>query len=597
MAYPSSGLYNAALLSGSLLNVQMTLESSNLLWRGVLIASIALLFAGFGAAIWLLWRSVLRPFTRNLLLVMFGLGLFVGGLQIAAWGGDFPNFMRWFANLDIEYTLGTHFSTVQFVMIAAVTAVIGLRMPVTHGWQRLYWLVMAAGFAFMGADDFFQMHEAWFGDILWRPLYGGAGIGVVLATAWMYRRVYPRRHTAFLLLFDGLLMLAVSGIVIEYAVWQSFCYDTPDSLVPVCERFDRWLFFEEWFEITGATVVLAALVHFAQETLPPAGWGLHKRAVIGAGVLAAAGLTLYLWIMPAIEAHSGTQPVEVSYMDGRLELVSYRLGRDRAAPGETVSVQFYWRANDILDSTLRLSLHALAKPDHSQSVAQVDEINMGQYPSTAFLPGVIVRKSVDLTFPADLPTPASYSLMLRVWSGNPERQDLRGVDITQADRPLLTADSLLFDSLPAIAAQDAAIPTNSIVYDFAAEGFSLAGYTLPNTAQSGADLSLSFIWRTREAVNRELTQFVHLVDEDGQFAFGYDQAPFAGRLPTSDWPPGITVEDTWHIALPDDLPAGTYTVYTGLYDPVTLDRAQVQDASGQPVLNHAIPLGRVQITD
>jgi len=49
------------------------------------------------------------------------------------------------------------------------------------------------------------------------------------------------------------------------------------------------------------------------------------------------------------------------------------------------------------------------------------------------------------------------------------------------------------------------------------------------------------------------------------------------------------------IPLPDDFPDGSYTLYTGLYDPITLERVQVRDSSQTPIVNNAIVLGRVQV--
>jgi hypothetical protein len=42
--------------------------------------------------------------------------------------------------------------------------------------------------------------------------------------------------------------------------------------------------------------------------------------------------------------------------------------------------------------------------------------------------------------------------------------------------------------------------------------------------------------------------------------------PGGGALPPANWLPGVVIEDTYSLPLPDDLPPGTYLVAVGLFD-------------------------------
>ncbi len=68
-----------------------------------------------------------------------------------------------------------------------------------------------------------------------------------------------------------------------------------------------------------------------------------------------------------------------------------------------------------------------------------------------------------------------------------------------------------------------------------------------------------------------------------------DAPPMAGRWPTSLWLPGLTVDDVHTITRPPDLPAGTYHLLVGLYDPGTGDRLSLPDGRDAMRLPISIP--------
>ena len=56
-----------------------------------------------------------------------------------------------------------------------------------------------------------------------------------------------------------------------------------------------------------------------------------------------------------------------------------------------------------------------------------------------------------------------------------------------------------------------------------------------------------------------------------------DSVPAAGQRPTTGWLPGETIADAHTLALPPDLPAGSYQLIAGLYDPLTGGRLPLMD--------------------
>jgi hypothetical protein len=364
------------------------------------------------------------------------------------------------------------------------------------------------------------------------------------------------------------------------------------SLVPVCEDFDVYLIFEEWFELLGSGITLLALLYFAQTRLDDAGWRGQKRLLLIVAPLTGLLLAAYLWLLPGLEAGAAT-PINVEYGDFRL--LAYQIEKASLAPGESLGITLYWQAEDWIETPLHLSLHALALPDLRQSFAQVDELLLGQIPSTAFVPGLPVRKQLYLPFAADVPDLQSYALVLRVWQGRYERDDLRGLEIVSSDQPLYTPDTVQVETVTLLDPQTFPNLSSTMDYRFA-DNLALRSVALPSTASAGQTLALSFRWASLGPIGRDLTQFLHLIDSEGNFVFGSDQPPFAGRLPTSDWPLSAELQDDWVIALPLDLPPGEYRVYTGLYELASLDRSAVSDTAGDPVPDNAILLGTLRIS-
>jgi len=87
------------------------------------------------------------------------------------------------------------------------------------------------------------------------------------------------------------------------------------------------------------------------------------------------------------------------------------------------------------------------------------------------------------------------------------------------------------------------------------------------------------------ALDRNFTVFVHVLNEQGQLVAQQDNEPNAGQYPTSAWVPGEVIRDTCAIPLPAELPSGRYLLSIGMYKwpslqrlPVTLDGAKHGDA-------------------
>jgi D-alanine transfer protein len=128
---------------------------------------------------------------------------------------------------------------------------------------------------------------------------------------------------------------------------------------------------------------------------------------------------------------------------------------------------------------------------------------------------------------------------------------------------------------------------------------SFADYDLANTSLSanlGGELSLvgatsvqvnrdrvsfDLFWRASHRLSDNYTIFVQLLDRNGRLVTQLDGYPWNGRYPTSAWPPGRIVRDTYKLPVPADTPAETYQVIVGAYQQSTMQRLPVLDLTGR----------------
>jgi hypothetical protein len=127
------------------------------------------------------------------------------------------------------------------------------------------------------------------------------------------------------------------------------------------------------------------------------------------------------------------------------------------------------------------------------------------------------------------------------------------------------------------------------------EAITLGSYSLQDDQAKAQELlALTLFWQARGAIDQNYKVFVHLVDREGQLITQRDGEPAGGLRPTSTWAVGETIPDRVGLLLPMDIPPGEADLLVGMYDPTTLERLPVLDASGQ-VVGDTISLGRVRI--
>jgi hypothetical protein len=124
----------------------------------------------------------------------------------------------------------------------------------------------------------------------------------------------------------------------------------------------------------------------------------------------------------------------------------------------------------------------------------------------------------------------------------------------------------------------------------------LLGYDLTQSSiasgANGSTLQVTLYWRCESPLPLDYTTFVHVRNAAGETVAQKDQPPLQGAYPTSLWSPGEIIADKLDLALPGDLPAGTYSLVVGWYDATTGARLPVPDQTDNSMTLRTVEFDR-----
>jgi hypothetical protein len=109
-------------------------------------------------------------------------------------------------------------------------------------------------------------------------------------------------------------------------------------------------------------------------------------------------------------------------------------------------------------------------------------------------------------------------------------------------------------------------------------------------------MPITLQWHALEQITEDYTGFIHLIDPAGRIVAADDHLPLDGQFPTRLWPQGAVLYDPFHLALPTDLPEGTYELWGGLYRPESVQRLEtVRQSTGERWKDDLVQLGTVAV--
>jgi hypothetical protein len=110
----------------------------------------------------------------------------------------------------------------------------------------------------------------------------------------------------------------------------------------------------------------------------------------------------------------------------------------------------------------------------------------------------------------------------------------------------------------------------------------------------GSTARLLLTWQDIAPIAARYTVFAHLLGVGDTVVAQHDGEPAGATRPTTTWRVGERIADRHGIAVPADLPPGSYAIEVGMYLPQGGQRAQVLPGPGRAASDHLL-LGRVTV--
>ncbi len=282
----------------------------------------------------------------------------------------------------------------------------------------------------------------------------------------------------------------------------------------------------------------------------------------------------------------GAQHALKSNLNNQFWLLGYDLNRSEAKPGQELRVVLYWQAQKPVDVDYRSFTH-LDAPVNQRTWAASDNFHPGDstaqidIPTTTWDTEHYVRDEHFLRIPQTAP-PVEF--LLRAGLYNPltgQRLPLTGKD----------GNAVTLQNIRVLPGKNLPEIPNPVAYRLG-KAITLQGFAWNDENKERAALTL--FWQTKQLLPEDYVVFVHLLDENGQLAWGADGPPLDGLYPTSAWHPHTAIADIRSLNL-TGIPSGRYTLAVGLYHPDTLQRLPVTDARGKAVTDNAIRLVKIEV--
>jgi hypothetical protein len=267
-----------------------------------------------------------------------------------------------------------------------------------------------------------------------------------------------------------------------------------------------------------------------------------------------------------------------------LRLLGASAYTESAEPGDIVRLTLFWQTdNPPLLPDQPIPEESGLAPEAVLEVFGVDGARIanlhsyhgrGLYPASLWPAGAIVADQVALRLDEATQTPVLGRVFARLAEGTP------GIEVATI--------KVVPERWPP--------PPDTTLAEFGDHIAIAAIVMTPETARPGDTLMIHVQWYVpRGEPGQDYTTLIHLGQPDEPPLVTGDGPPLGGAYPTGAWANGETIDDRYILTLPDDLPAGRYPVWIGLYDPATGERLPVLiDGEAQP--NNVYLAGWVEIT-
>ena len=493
-------------------------------------------------------------------------------------------------HLDYERNIPSILSTILLLLLGTLCLATGITSRKISRAERLYWLVLCFGSTIIALIEY-EMIPRRLLQLSYREMYIPSGLFVAAATLTMILRSSDGKRRLFLsVLLGGLGVWGLGALVVD-----SIRLNNSVRVI---------VSLEETLETLGILVALAGVAGYAAAVVSSARTG---RFVIVTGMLlfilmsgdlinTRYGAEIEKLVYPyrtMVEERLFARRILADIDDHALTLTGWQFEFPKA--GESSTMRLWLHASSSLEDGFGIAIQLLDQ-ENKAVIAAADKMSWNGRNTAKWKPGrqFTRNQAVELTLTADLPVNRAFWLTLSFWEyeGNVA---IRPLPVDSSDYPLLGETRIILDEL--VFPETVASASLTEAPGRFANGFVLQAASIPERAQAGEELEVTFRWGTDSAGSEDWSQFLHLVHEESGSLWNIDQMPLGLRLPTHLWYAGLQASEVWRFTLPADLQPGRYAIYSGLYRLSDLQRLGVTLADGAQPADARIPLGAIFIDE
>lgn len=252
--------------------------------------------------------------------------------------------------------------------------------------------------------------------------------------------------------------------------------------------------------------------------------------------------------------------LDLFYGPEALQLIGYRIEKERVQPGEWLPVTLYWQATQPLAKNYSVFAHLL--DIQGNAIGQANSYpDGGRWPTSLLPPGQTLPDTHYIPIPPEVAAPQITRLAIGIFEFEEPARTAKPA-LNRAGEPV----EPIVEGVPIWPQHwPDPKPLQPLEVNFGRQ-IRLIGYDPIDEKQvrPGSRLPITFYWEAIEPPGRNLNLFIHLVDLASQTqAAGFDGPP---DYPTRFWQPGQIIADSRALALPDDLPPGAYELRIGWYN-------------------------------
>lgn len=266
-------------------------------------------------------------------------------------------------------------------------------------------------------------------------------------------------------------------------------------------------------------------------------------------------------------------PLEVNFAN-RMELLGYDMDPEEPTIREAIVVTLYWRALSEMKENYTVGVH-LVGPGHTSYGGPDSYPARGNYATSLWKPGDIIRDAYSLRIPRAFPAPGAGRLEVALYLHSTGER----LPVVSPEGDALGYSAFLgpFGVVPKKE------PQHFIPYPLhytLGDAVALVGYDVPDSIPPA--LPLTLYWQGLTHMEKDYTVFVHVFDEEGHLLGQDDSQPYDGRYPTSVWGEERIVEDRHYVNMSRAASPGRHQlrIVVGMYLLETMERLPVFEADG-----------------